>query len=109
MKHCNFCGTDNPDTSKFCSNCGRNLEYKVSESKPNRKEERIMPASPLTTYDDTSMSVFLKVIITILLVGGLAVLILLLSNDGYSTDRIKKFLAPVYFVIIAPILKKIWD
>ena len=32
MKHCNFCGNDNPDEHKFCSECGRNLEYRISNN-----------------------------------------------------------------------------
>lgn len=34
MKHCRFCGHDNSDTSKFCSECGRNLEYKIQNNNP---------------------------------------------------------------------------
>ena len=106
MKHCNFCGTNNPDTSKFCSNCGRNLEYRISNVTP-KQDRKERGARGTTSYDEKSMPTLLKVVITILLIGFLIVLVVFLFDD-YGGGA-KKYLAPIWFVVICPILKKIWD
>lgn len=100
MKHCNFCGTNNLDTSKFCSNCGRNLEYRISSAPPKQgRRNRVTPET--TPYDEKSMSTLLKVVYTILLIGLAIVFVVFVEAE--------KFLAPLWFVGIAPILRKIWD
>lgn len=106
MKHCNFCGTNNPDTSKFCSNCGRNLEYRISNVTP-KQDRKERGAHGTTSYDEKSMPTLLKVVITILLIGLLIVCIVFLFGDDGAAA--KKYLAPIWFVVIYPILKKIWD
>ena len=104
MKHCNFCGTNNPDTSKFCSNCGRNLEYRISNVSPKQdRRERVV--SETIPYGEKNMSTIFKVVLTVLLFGVVFVFILFFFETNNSVSK----LIPLWFVVIFPLLKKIWN
>lgn len=66
---CIHCGTENPDTSKFCNNCGAKLE-------PEQDKSLISKESPLKLFFDKYKSwiigyaAWVVVNITLLLFGG---------------------------------------
>ncbi len=46
MKHCAYCGTDNPDDASLCEGCGR-ADFEETENEEGRSEEEMDDLPPL--------------------------------------------------------------